>query len=170
MVKKWLISDMHFGHGNIIKYENRPFSSAEQMDQHITENWNATVKPDDMIFVLGDVSFYPKEKTAEIIQSLHGRKYLIMGNHDLARSETFWKEVGFSFVSRFPICIDSFYWLSHEPMFLSSAMPYVNIHGHIHSKIMSTDTEPNQYVNVSVECIQYTPIFFDTIKNVYSMC
>ena len=164
MSKRYLISDMHFGHGHIIKYENRPFADAEEMDAAIIENWNKAVKPGDLVYVAGDVSFYPKEKTAEIISSLSGRKLLILGNHDMNRSEVFWKDAGFEFVSRYPICLDEFYWLSHEPMFLTASMPYANIHGHIHSNTMSTGSEPNQYVNVSVEHIGYTPILFEEIK------
>lgn len=57
MSKVYLISDMHFGHPNIIKYENRPFSSVEEMDAAIMNNWNATVGKDDKVFILGDVSF-----------------------------------------------------------------------------------------------------------------
>jgi len=164
MSKRFLISDMHFGHEHIIKYESRPFACAADMDAAIIENWNKTVKKDDIVFVLGDVSFYAKEKTTEIVSSLKGRKYLILGNHDMSRSETFWKDAGFEFVSRYPICVDEFYWFSHEPMFITTSMPYVNIYGHIHSKSMSTGAEPNQYVNVSVEHINYTPVLFEDIK------
>jgi len=155
---------MHFGHENIIKYENRPFANAAEMDATIIENWNKTVKPDDLVFVLGDVSFHSKERTTEIITSLFGRKMLIYGNHDTNFDENFWRSAGFEFVSRYPICLDEFYWLSHEPMFLTTSMPYANIYGHIHSKTMNTGVEPNQYVNVSVEHINYTPVLFEEIK------
>lgn len=168
MAERYLISDMHFGHGNIIKYENRPFADATEMDAVMIKNWNSIVRTDDLVYVLGDVSFYPKEKTHEIMKQLNGHKLLILGNHDLGRSETFWKDVGFEFVSKYPVCLDDFYWLSHEPMFLTASMPYVNIHGHIHSKTMSTNTTPNQYVNVSVEHTNYTPLDFKTIKKVYA--
>ena len=164
MDKRYLISDMHFGNENIIMYENRPFSSASEMDTVIVANWNRTVESTDLVYVLGDVSFYSKEKTTEIISSLSGRKLLILGNHDTDKTDAFWNDAGFEFVSRYPICLDEFYWLSHEPMYLSSSMPYVNIHGHIHTKTMSTNSEPNQYVNVSVEQINYTPILFEDIK------
>ena len=134
MLNQWLIADMHLGHENIIKYEDRPFEDAATMDTAIMANWNRVVKRDDIVFVLGDVSFYPRTKTTQIITSLAGRKGLILGNHDAGRSESFWKDAGFEFVSRYPICVDGFFWLSHEPMFFTAAMPYVNIHGHIHAK------------------------------------
>lgn len=169
MSKRYLISDMHFGHNRIIEYENRPFETVKFMDLAIIKNWNEVVHKEDLVFVLGDVSFYSKEKTKSVVSKLMGRKFLILGNHDTSNSEDFWKEVGFEFISKYPICIDEFFWLSHEPMYLSSAMPYVNIHGHIHSKTMSTEKMPNQYVNVSVEQIGYKPIDFEVIKNRFSM-
>lgn len=167
MSKRYLISDMHFGHSRIMEYENRPFEKVEDMDAEIIRNWNETIHSNDIVFVLGDVSFYPKDKTKSIISGLKGRKFLILGNHDMGRSETFWKEAGFEFVSKYSICVDEFYWLSHIPMYLSSAMPYVNIHGHIHSNTMTTEKLPNQYINVSVERIGYKPIDFEDIKRVF---
>lgn len=154
MSKRFLISDMHFGHKEIISYENRPFQSVEEMDKTVIENWNRVVGHSDMIFILGDVSFYDKYKTHTILEQLKGRKFLILGNHDIKVDKH-----AYEFVSNYPIIIDDFYILSHEPVYLSESMPYVNIHGHLHNKQMS-----GNYVNVSVEKIGYTPINFDKIK------
>lgn len=162
MSKVYLISDMHFGHPNIIKYENRPFSSVEEMDAAIMNNWNTTVGKDDKVFILGDVSFYNKDKTKEIMKSLNGYKTLIIGNHDKARSLAWWKETGIQEVYRYPIIYNEFYILSHEPVYLNENMPYANIHGHIHH----LKYEDKQFFNVSVECIDYTPIDFEKIKEI----
>jgi len=156
-MKRFLIADTHFGHSNIIKYENRPFPDVHEMDEQIIARWNNTVSKNDMIFHLGDLSFYNKEKTAEIVGRLNGRKSLILGNHD-TKSVKFYQEIGFEFVSKYPIILDNFYMLSHAPMYLSSITPYFNIHGHLHSK-----TIIGNYKNVGVECINYTPINFDEI-------
>ncbi len=63
-------------------------------------------------------------------------------------------------MSEYPIVYGGFFFLSHEPMYMNKHMPYVNIHGHIHGQ----KYEGTQYVNVSVEHWDYTPVPFDTIK------
>lgn len=75
-------SDLHFGHNNIIKYSNRPFSSVGDMNEGLIRNWNAVVKPDDTVWYLGDLSFSKYNETKNILRRLNGRKHLIMGNHD----------------------------------------------------------------------------------------
>ncbi len=77
----WLISDTHFGHENIIGYCGRPFANAAEMDEAMVERWNAAVKPSDKVYHLGDVTM--KKQGLAVVRSLHGRKRLIRGNHDI---------------------------------------------------------------------------------------
>lgn len=156
----FLISDTHFRHKNIMEYENRPFSSVEEMKDVIISNWNSVVKDGDKVFFLGDFGFVRRKEAEEILSILHGNKILIKGNHDRMHSVNWWMEVGFKEVSNFPIIYKKFYMFSHEPLYVNSNMPYINVHGHIHSK----NYEGSQYVNVSVEQINYTPINFENIK------
>jgi calcineurin-like phosphoesterase family protein len=154
----FLIADLHLGHKNILKYENRPFANLQEQDKVITFNWNKVVKKEYEVYVLGDISFYPKEKTKEILSQLNGRKILVMGNHDKCHSLKYWFDVGFEIVSRYPICLTEYnLWLSHEPMYMDNGTVYGNIYGHVHSK----GTENC----VSVEMINYTPIRLDKIIN-----
>ena len=76
------ISDTHFGHYNIIKHCNRPFSSVEEMDKAIIANWNKVVTEKDTVYILGDVAFSKGTNPANYLQQLKGRKIIILGNHD----------------------------------------------------------------------------------------
>jgi len=47
----------HFGHANIIKLANRPFSDVGEMNEALVERWNARVQPGDRVYHLGDVAW-----------------------------------------------------------------------------------------------------------------
>lgn len=163
MGKVFFIADLHLNHETILKSASRPFSSVEEMNETIIQNWNRVVKDGDKVYVLGDVGFfYPltKENTMEIIQRLNGYKFLVMGNHDMYRKPQWWRDVGFNEVSQYPILFAKHYILSHEPIRPRPVSPYVNIHGHKHRGKMRS----KQYINVSAECIDFTPISFHAIQ------
>jgi calcineurin-like phosphoesterase family protein len=160
MSNTYFISDLHMGHSKMLEYESRPFKDIYEQDSVFIHNWNKVVKQEYYVYVLGDVSFYPKGITRELINLLNGRKILIMGNHDRHKSVKYWQDVGFEIVSKYPICYENRHWLSHEPMYLDDNSIYKNIHGHLHSKgtIVSSST-----FNASVENINYTPISLEKI-------
>jgi len=156
-----MIADLHFGGENIIRYENRPFSSVEEMTQVLIDNWNAVVTEEDTVFVLGDFSTgQSKEQDASILKRLKGRKILVMGNHDTHRTPEEWRGIGFAECSLWPIVYREFFILSHEPMYLNRNMPYANIYGHVHGNV-SYQTVSEQSACVSVERIAYTPVDFE---------
>ena len=74
-------SDSHFNHENIIKFCNRPFDSLDEMNDALTENWNAKVKPDDTVFHLGDFSWGGSGSWKSARERLNGHIILIKGNH-----------------------------------------------------------------------------------------
>ena len=162
----YIWSDLHLGHTNIIGYENRPFKDIDEMDKFIISNWRKHITRKDKIINLGDVSLgYSKERLTKLISNLPGHKILILGNYDRGKSLKGWYDVGFNEVYRYPIIWDNFYILSHEPVYINTYMPYVNIHGHTHGK--SSDNK--QKVNVSVEVLNYKPILFDDIMNKFNL-
>lgn len=79
---KFYTSDLHFSHRRIIEYENRPFSSTEEMDERLITNWNAKVKNGDDVYICGDFGFVDGKRANYLLSRLNGRKYLIKGNHD----------------------------------------------------------------------------------------
>lgn len=82
-MSKRFISDLHLGHTNINeKLDKRGFSTTDEMDEYIIEQWNSVTKKDDEVYVLGDFSFHDGRKTNEIIKRLNGKIHFIEGNHD----------------------------------------------------------------------------------------
>lgn len=63
-------------------YDNRPFSTIEENDNAIINNWNEVVNIDDDVYILGDLSYHNVTETTKIINQLNGNKHLVVGNHD----------------------------------------------------------------------------------------
>ena len=45
----YYISDLHIGHENILRFDNRPFADVNEMNNKLIENWNARVRSDDTV-------------------------------------------------------------------------------------------------------------------------
>lgn len=83
----FFISDLCLGHGNIIRYDRRPFNSIEDHDETIIKNWNSVVSDKDTTYLLGNIAFGLRDEVAEKINKLNGRICLIRGNHDVKQVE-----------------------------------------------------------------------------------
>lgn len=82
---KWITSDLHFGHANIMKFcpvTRYGFTDVSDMREKMIAEWNKDVKPEDEVFILGDFAFLPAKDAVEILRRLNGTKILIEGNHD----------------------------------------------------------------------------------------
>ena len=79
----WFTSDTHFGHENIIRFCNRPFKNAEEMNAELIKRWRETVPGDGIVFHLGDFAHGSSRLWNDILSALPGHKYLILGNHDM---------------------------------------------------------------------------------------
>lgn len=161
MNKIYFISDTHFNHQNIIKYCNRPFSSAEDMNNSIINNWNNIIDESDIVYFLGDLSLGKNVEDTYLYLSkiLKGNIIVLRGNHDRSNS-TLSKyftviEQGYRFHYK-----DYNFILSHQPLF-ENQIPkdYINIHGHIHDKIIKS----KYHINVSADVIGFSPISVDNI-------
>ena len=75
-------ADLHLGHENIISYCNRPFSSVGEMNETIVSYWNAVVRSEDEVYILGDVLFKINSSSPLYLDRMNGKKHLIIGNHD----------------------------------------------------------------------------------------
>jgi len=78
------ISDLHLGHHNVLRFDNRPFETIEQMDEALIYLWNKKVTKTDDVWIVGDFSYRAEKDPSWYLEQLKGRKHLIIGNHDKA--------------------------------------------------------------------------------------
>lgn len=162
--EKFFISDTHFFHANMLKFTDdqgkkvRPWDTVEDMHEYMIKQWNSVVKDNDYVYHLGDVTFRYDKDFNQLMSRLKGRKRLILGNHDKIKGTNLmdwfekldlwkgFKEYNFTAV--------------HIPLMLASLRHGAYcVHGHVHQNSLNN---PN-YINVSVEVRDYTPVHIDTI-------
>lgn len=171
----WFTSDTHFGHENIIRYCNRPFRNAEEMNAELIRHWRETVPEDGIVFHLGDFAHGNARLWNDILSALPGRKYLILGNHDM-------KALRQGYMGRFELVAQQMtirvggqaIVLNHNP-FLCYGGSYRDVwqlFGHVHSGPAShTGLDhprlkmlfPLQY-DVGVDNNDFRPISFAEVK------
>jgi len=176
----FFIGDTHFGHEKpyttFLRKDGsflRPHGSAAAGDEAMIDNWNLVVKPNDKVYHVGDVSMH--KKYLHLLDRLNGEKVLIRGNHDLENASVYlqyFKDV------RGCHQFDGLL-ITHIPVHPDSLGRWgFNVHGHLHANRVQREVEISndgslsvyriendpRYFNVSVECINYTPISLEQIK------
>lgn len=153
----WVISDTHFFHNNIVKYAGRPENHQELM----IANWQRLVQPNDLVLHLGDIAFGKADDFPSIADQLPGRKYIIKGNHD-KRKRKWYRRCGFTVLEGLVASYENDWTIhfSHYPMPRLVRTPkHLNVHGHIHENLM----KDRRMINVSVEQIDYSPVWIETL-------
>ena len=138
----YYIADCHFGHSAVLRFDHRPFSCVEEMEEIIVMNWNAVVKPGDTVHILGDFCWGKSDEWLRILRRLKGDKVLILGNHDLKQYPPELRRM-FADIKEYKEIVDNGYnnegrkvILSHYPMpFFKHANnhKYFMLHGHVHN-------------------------------------
>jgi calcineurin-like phosphoesterase family protein len=77
----WFTSDLHLLHPKIIDICDRP-TTIEEHDKWLIDRINEKVGKKDTLYILGDVSMGNKIDTEKLLDKIHGKKVLILGNHD----------------------------------------------------------------------------------------
>ena len=151
----FVTADLHLGHANIIKYCKRPFDNVVQMNVHVVNNWNKNIRPNDHVYLIGDLSFHPEDW----IPKLNGKIIFIKGNHDRFKHTQHlnnlileWKGIHF--------------YLVHDPENIPTFWKGWSICGHHHNNFPEQfpffDAE-NKRLNVSVEMTNYEPVNIEYI-------
>ena len=152
----YFLSDLHLAHKNICKFREG-FTSVEQHNALIKENYHKRVTKRDTVYFLGDVAF-DKESLADVKTWAGAKKILICGNHDLDHHTM--KDLVEAYDEVYSLKKYKEFWLSHAPIHPDELRGKVNIHGHTHYHNIADD----RYVNVSMEQINYTPIELHEVR------
>lgn len=155
MSKIFLVSDTHFNHTNIIKYCDRPFKDITEMNNAIINNWNSIISKEDIVYHLGDFGLGNFDELKKIFDKLNGKKYLIMGNHDLKRSKNFYLNLGFIGVYKKQCQIENIL-LTHWPHEVEKGV--FNYYGHIHNKEEKEQFLDGKHKCISLEKTNYMPV------------
>jgi len=162
---RYLISDHHFGHTNIIKYCDRPFTSAGEMDSAMLDQFYETVGPEDVLIHLGDVAMDMQDgrETIERFDQLDA-DLLVRGNHDVGLEPS---DAPFPVVDACTLEHRGYeFYCTHRPEDVPDSWDGWVLHGHHHNNDL--DEFPfvfydEQRVNVGVEILDYQPIRLETI-------
>ncbi|MCU0629569.1 MAG: hypothetical protein MUF37_00210 [Methanoregulaceae archaeon] len=157
----FIISDLHLGHTNIIRYCRRPFNSAGEMDRVLIGNWNRTIKESDEVIYLGDLRYSPEAPpSSEYRRHMNGRITFVRGNHDTDIPDS---------VPSLAIRYNGKEFLFiHNPDDAPPGFPGWVVHGHYHNNDLERFPFINfetRRVNVSCELTAYRPVSLETIDS-----
>lgn len=172
-MRTWFTADLHHMHDNIVVFTDRPYATVDEMHDAFRETWNRHVKPQDRVFVIGDVSFEKTGVRAEAwIKSLNGQKFLVAGNHDY--SDGVKKSIQWNWVKDYAdirvdgdrVILFHFPILSWHQMHRGS----YHLHGHCHGGLRLPWRLRNaRILDVGVDavvrwCGEYRPVEWNEIK------
>lgn len=157
----FVTSNQQFGRPGAIKKYDRPFSSLEEMNNTLIENWNLTVSENDVVYVLGNLGWDPTT-TEKCINKLNGHIYFIEGEFDkatvdvsmLPNAENKIEEIGqIDFIKEFDTCLS--YWpLSIWPgKYLITGHPSNRIKTNISKKTISVSCDKWSFKPVNIKSI-----------------
>ena len=165
------ISDLHFGHKNIIGFDHRPFSDVDEMDHTMIQLWNGRVFDDDHVYIIGDIMHRSGRSASWYLRRLKGHKHLVIGNHDQVTLNEEKAMSYFESVDKMMQVEDTFegeriqICLCHYPMvsWYKSHHGTWLIYGHIHNrKEFPYDVMKNmdRALNAGACINNYTPVSF----------
>ncbi len=167
MSRQFISADYHLGHGNIIKYCNRPFKSLEEMNETIIRRHNERIKPEDFFFHNGDFCFKNtneskgegvRSKAQEWNSRLNGNKIFIKGNHDKNNSmQTIIKSCIITFAGKD-------YNMCHNPNDADFRFE-INLTGHVHQNWRFKRYNRTKLINVGVDVWNFYPRTIDELLN-----
>lgn len=180
-------ADQHFGHANIIRFCDRPFTDPDHMREVLVSRWNEVVSAEDTVWVLGDWAMGNVQETLQVHSRLNGKKALVVGNHDkcfpgrrgFEKFQQLYLDHGFDSI------VDSAKMVLADQEVLVSHWPYVGdshdgdrfeafrpkdtgswlLHGHVHEKWR----QRGRMVNVGVDAWAGYPVSVDRLADLMAV-
>ena len=178
----WFTSDLHLSHKQEFLWGPRGFRDQHEMNEALVENWNKVVKPDDIVYDLGDMALTDPEDALKYLLQLNGKHYWIYGNHDTNNKINYFLDevpnlydIGYAWVIK-----EGKYslYLSHYPTLTANfddkkfSQHMINLHGHTHQRTNWLQLENPFMYHVGVDSHNNTPVHLDEvitdIKNRYN--
>lgn len=130
------------------------------MDETMIDNWNERVKPEDLVYHLGD--FAMNVTVAKAARpKLNGTIRLIAGNHDdllkYASTGMFQRISESRNLETVSPQLKGVY-ATHRPIMLGETVQF-NVHGHIHDR----NSDTRRHINLCVEKTDYRPVHLDEL-------
>ena len=188
MSRLWFTADLHLGHGNIIKYCQRPFLSPEERkrarmnprglwkvspatvarhDEALLDAINERVGEEDILWVLGDFSLAPLEQARTYRERIRCRHVnLVRGNHDLASYDALFERVLDQGMIKHQ---GKKIWLNHYPMRSWDKAFHAawHLYGHVHGRLREEDAANPRLLtrDVGVDTCDFRPLSFEEIAD-----
>lgn len=171
-MSRFVVSDHHFGHANIIEYCDRPFSSVGEMDSVLLDRHFETVDPDDVVVHLGDVAMDMRDgtETIERMEALGG-DLLVQGNHDVGLADD---QAPFPVLDSCTLSHGEYtFYCTHRPRDVPDEWDGWVLHGHHHNN------DPAEYplvaydrrrVNVGVDLLEFRPFALGSLTTILDQC
>ena len=167
-------ADTHFCHQPEFLWGPRGFSNVEEMNEAIVERWNKVVKPEDIVYHLGDTMLNDNEKGIEYFKRLNGQIFIIWGNHDTEnRTNALFEECRHKLLGGWYAFVikhgkQSIY-LSHYPTLTANfddkhfSQHVINLHGHTHQQKNWLDPNNPFMYHVGLDSHNCTPVHIDEV-------
>ena len=169
----YFTSDWHIGHNKPFLYEPRGFSSIEEHDKEVLKRCNELVKPEDTLWILGDLAMGGDMKEWNMVycnlacQNLH----FIQGNHDTDnKMDIYAVNYGFEyhgFAEILKYNKKKTFYLSHYPTIVNNfgeeKKKFIAcLFGHTHQKEKFYNNNPYMY-HVGLDSHNCYPVSIETI-------
>jgi len=176
----YFTADLHLGQPEILSLRQRPWASIEEHDAALLAAINATVGPDDTLYILGDVTACEDDTRVKAWLSAIAcpDRRLVLGNHDKAHA--LFEPGAFTEICAYrelvvdghPCCLSHYpmldwnrgdaYYRTHELVRTA-----IMLHGHIHSRGTATNSANARdgiwRYDVGVDANDYAPVSFPAI-------